>query len=66
MIFLAHFDNICCVAEKKIAKLRDDAQAQLTLYYGHISYKARASKQTFFSDLAWTHDHEVDDDVADR
>ena len=55
--------TIFAVLLKKIAKLRDDALAQLTLYYGHISYKARASKQTFFSDLAWTDDHEVDDDV---
>ena len=50
---------------KKIAELRDDALPLLNLW-GHISYKARASKQTFFSDLAWTHDHEVDGDVADR
>ena len=50
---------------KKIANLKDDALAQLTSY-GHISYKARTSKHTFVSDLAWTHDHEVDDDFAAR
>ena len=49
---------------KKIAKLRDDARPLLSLY-GHISYKARASKQTFFSDLAWADDNDDGDDDDD-